>query len=62
MGNRLGEPGLPLESVEGHIAHTIYGRPMGAFIFRRIVPVACTLIWANICRHEPGYLVLVGPN
>lgn len=26
MGPKLGDPGLPLDSVEGHIAHVVYGK------------------------------------
>ena len=55
---RLGEEKLPLDSVEGHIAHTIYGKQPGDSVFRRITPLSCTLIWAGICEHAPGQLVL----
>jgi hypothetical protein len=58
MGPRLGEPALRLDSVEGHIAYAVYGKLPGDSVFRRITPVACILIWAGICRHEPGRLVL----
>jgi hypothetical protein len=58
MGPRLGDEDLPLDSVEGHIAHVVYGRRPGQSVFRRITPVACILVWAGICRAEPGELVL----
>jgi hypothetical protein len=58
MGCRLGEPGLPVDSVEGHIASVVYNRRPGDTVFRRITPVACILIWAGICRAVPRELVL----
>ena len=58
MLSRLGDPGLPFESVEGHIAHVVYGKNKGDSVFRRITPVACILVWTGICSHKPGRLVL----
>lgn len=58
MNSRLGERGLPLDSVEGHIAHKVYGTKEGNYVFRRITPIACILIWAQICQHKPGKLIL----
>lgn len=55
---KLGESGLPIDSVEGNIASKIYGKQIGQSVFRRITPVACILIWAGICRHEPNLLIL----
>ncbi len=55
---RLGDDALPFDSVEGHIASKVYGKQRGDSVFRRITPVACVLIWAEICRPEPGKLVL----
>lgn len=55
---RLGGEGLPLDSVEGDIASKVYGKKIGDTVFRRITPIACILIWAGICRSEPGELVL----
>jgi hypothetical protein len=60
MMPKLGEQNLPITSVEGHIAHVIYGKQMGDSVFRRVTPIACILIWAKICRHEPSELVLSG--
>ena len=57
MNYRLGDDGLSLDSVEGHIAATVYGQRVGEAVFRRITPVACILIWAGVCRHTPGELV-----
>ena len=58
MQHRLGTQGLPIDSIEGHIAYTVYGKKAGDSIFRRITPLACILIWAGICVNERGYLVL----
>jgi len=58
MNSRLGSPDLPIDSVEGHIAHVVYGKQPGDTVFRRVTPIACILIWAGICRHEPKQLEL----
>ena len=59
MNYRLGSPGLPLNSIEGHIAHVLYGKREGDTVFRRITPVACILIWAGVCKPAPGELILL---
>lgn len=58
MKSKLGEQDLLLNSVEGHIAHTVYGYQVGDSVFRRITPIVCILIWANICQNKPGELIL----
>ena len=60
MNCRLGDPGLSLDSVEGHIAHVVYGKRPGDSVFRRITPIACILIWAGVCKAARGELMLVG--
>jgi hypothetical protein len=60
MESKLGEPGLPMDSVEGHIALVVYGKRLGDTVFRRITPIACILIWAGICEAAPNELVLRG--
>jgi len=62
MNGRLGDRKLPIDSVEGHIAQVVYGKHKGDTVFRRITPIACILIWAGICRHVPGELVLESPE
>ena len=59
MQSRLGDQRLPLDSIEGHVAHVVYGKRLEESVFRRIVPIACILIWAGICNSEPNELVLV---
>lgn len=58
MKSRLGEPDLSLDSIEGHIAHVVYGKQPGDAVFRRITPIACILVWARICRASRGTLQL----
>jgi hypothetical protein len=58
MLSRLGDAGLSLDSIEGHIASVVYGKQIGDSVFRRISPVAAILIWAGICESAPGELVL----
>jgi hypothetical protein len=58
MKGRLGSSDLPFDSLEGHIASQVYGKEAGESVFRRIVPISNILIWAGICRAEPGELIL----
>ena len=58
MNFRLGELGLQVDSLEGHIAHKVYQKDLGDSVFRRITPVAGILVWAEICASEPGELKL----
>jgi hypothetical protein len=58
MTAHLGEQGLELITVEGYVAHKVYGRQRGQFVFRRIAPIGGLLIWAGICEPAPGELVL----
>ena len=59
MNYKLGETGLATDTIEGHIAHVVYDKSDGDSVFRRITPIACILIWAGVCRAEPGELVLI---
>lgn len=59
MRSRLGDPDLALDSVEGHVAHVVYGKRVGEVVFRRITPIACILIWAGICEAKPNELSLL---
>lgn len=56
MNSRLGTAELPLESVEGWVAHQVFGRQKGDTVFRRITPMACLLVWAGVCVHGRGVL------
>jgi len=59
MKSRLGDPALSLDSIEGHIAHVVYGKQVGETVFRRITPITCVLIWAGLCKAKPNELVLL---
>jgi len=58
MQSKLGDVGLPFNSIEGHIAQVVYGKKVGEAVFRRITPIACILIWAGVCKAKPGELAL----
>jgi hypothetical protein len=58
MGSKLGEEGLPFNSIEGYIAKEVYGKKGGDSVFRRISPIANILIWSGICENRKGKLVL----
>jgi len=53
MKAKLGEKDLSSDSVEGLIAHVLYGKNPGDTMFRRIIPISCILIWAGICDAAP---------
>lgn len=55
---RLGEKGVPLDSIEGIIASNVYGKRIGDSVFRRITPIACILHWAGMCENKRGELIL----
>jgi len=59
MSCRLGEPNLPIDSIEGHVAQVVYGKQTGETVFRRITPIACILIWAGVCKAGRGELILL---
>ena len=47
---------LPLDFVEGLIAHTIYGKEPGDSVFRRVSPVSANLTWAEyVIRHQASW-------
>lgn len=55
MNARLGDPKLPIDSIEGQMA-IFYNKKPGDSVFRRISPVANLLVWAGVCRHTRGGL------
>ncbi|MGF6952303.1 hypothetical protein QF028_004808 [Neobacillus sp. B4I6] len=59
MSNKLGETGLPHDSIEGRIASKVYGKQLGQNVFRRITPIACILVWSGIVENQRGKLVLL---
>ena len=58
MNHKLGDPELPFDSIEGHIAQVVYGKKQGDSVFRRITPIVCVLVWAGVCRTAPGEVIL----
>ena len=58
MKNKLGDPDLPFDSVEGHIAHVMYGKSRGDTVFRRISPVAHILIASGVCVDQDNDMKL----
>jgi hypothetical protein len=60
MEGHLGDDYLPLNSVEGHVAHVIYGNQVGQRVFRRITPISRILEWAGIVENTgDGFLRLI---
>ena len=47
MSAKLGEAKLPVNSIEGHIAHFVFKKQEGDTVFRRISPIAAILVWAG---------------
>ncbi len=58
MNSKLGDDRLSLNSVEGHIAHVVYGKQEGETVFRRISPISALLVWAGLCETDSGELIL----
>lgn len=58
MDFRLGDKGLPLDSVEGCVAQSVFGKRVGDYVFRRITPICCLLVWAGLCKPAPNQLIL----
>lgn len=59
MQSKLGDERLSTDSIEGHVAQVVFGKRPGDTVFRRITPIAAILIWANVCRPEPGALAII---
>jgi hypothetical protein len=59
MGFRLGDDELPLNSVEGRVAHRVYGKVPGDSVFRRVSPIAAIMVWAEMCTSANKRLSLV---
>jgi hypothetical protein len=55
---RLGDEGLSLETMEGHIAHVVYSKKVGDVIFRRMSSISAILVWAGVCVATDDELIL----
>lgn len=58
MKARLGEPLLPLDSVEGYVAFHAYQAKPGESVLRMISTISAVLEWAGLCRNGYGFLEL----
>lgn len=57
-GAKLGSDDLPLDSVEGYIAHKVHGAQVGDTAFGPGFVIAAVLDWVGICNNERGYLTI----
>lgn len=57
-GAKLGSDDLPLNSVEGYIAHKVHGAQPGETAFGPGFVIAAILDWAEICHNERGFLTI----
>lgn len=55
-GAKLGSEDLPLDSLEGYIAHKVHGVEVGKAAFGPGFVVAAILDWAGVCNNERGFL------
>lgn len=55
-GAKLGSDKLPLNSVEGYIAHKVHGVQKGETAFGPGFVIAAVLDWAEICKNGRGAL------
>jgi len=58
MKPRLDDPELPLDSIEGAVAHQVYSKQPQDVVFRRISPIVGILRWAEIATNGKGVLIL----
>lgn len=57
-GAKLGSDDLPLDSIEGYIAHKVHGAQIGETAFGPGFVIAAVLDWVGICNNERGYLAI----
>lgn len=57
-GAKLGSDDLPLNSIEGYIAHKVHGVKEGETAFGPGFVICAVLDWADICKNERGYLTM----
>lgn len=57
-GARLGNEKLPMNSVEGYIAHKVHGVKQGESSFGAGFVIYAILEWAGICNNELGFLTI----
>ncbi|OCA98716.1 nuclease-related domain-containing protein [Clostridium beijerinckii] len=57
-GARLGNDKLPMNSVEGYVAHKVHGVKEGQSAFGPGFVIYAILDWAGICNNEKGFLTI----
>lgn len=55
---KLGSDSLPIDSLEGHIAHKVHDVQIGKSAFGPGFVIAAVLDWAEICHNGRGYLTI----
>lgn len=57
-GAKLGSDDLPLDSLEGYIAHKVHGVEVGKAAFGPGFVIAAILDWAEVCNNERGFVTI----
>lgn len=57
-GARLGDEKLPVNSVEGYVAHKVHGVKEGESSFGPGFVICAILDWADVCNNERGFLTI----
>jgi len=55
-GAKLGSGDLPVDSVEGYIAHKVHGVQEGETAFGPGFVICAILDWIEVCKNQRGYL------
>ena len=59
QGIGLGDEGLEVSTLEGHIAYHVYGTNIGTAVLQRSYYVGAILVAAGVCEWVPGGIRLV---
>jgi hypothetical protein len=57
-GAKLGSDDLPIDSLEGYIAHKVHGVEIGKTAFGPGFVIAAILDWTEICNNERGFVTI----
>ena len=52
MRGKLGEPALPLDSIEGVVAKEVFQRAPGAAVYRRIGPLTALMVHLRLAEYD----------
>ena len=58
IAGRVGSPQCPLDSIEGHIAVSVYNKDVGTHAFSRVAPVRALLQHVGIADNRRGWVSL----